>query len=202
MSPSRSDAVVAPGVRGAASGPATAYTRTAVALHWIIAALVLVQVAWGWGMQAIPKEPHGPRVDAFNLHKSVGLTILALMLMRLGWRLLHPAPALAGLPAWQRRAARATHGVLYLALFTMPLAGYLGSAWSGYPVKWFGLTLPSWAAPHPVLKALMSDLHLVTSIVLVAALLLHIGAGAWHALRRDGYATRMWPGRALSARGS
>jgi cytochrome b561 len=172
------------------------YTRTAVVLHWAIAALVLAQVTWGWAMQAIPKEPHGPRVDAFNLHKSMGLVILALMLVRLGWRLAHPAPPLTGLPVWQRRAARATHGVLYAALLAMPVAGYLGSAWSGYPVKWFGITLPSWTSAHPLLKALMSDVHLAVSIALVAALLLHIGAGAWHGWRRDGVAGRMaWPPR-------
>jgi cytochrome b561 len=169
------------------------YTRTAILLHWLVAALVLAQFAWGWAMQAIPKEPHGPRVDAFNLHKSVGLLILALMLVRLAGRLAHPAPPLQGLPRWQARAARATHGVLYAALFMMPLAGYLGSAWSGYPVKGFGVTLPAWAAAHPALKALMSDVHLGTSLVLAAVGVLHLAAAARHALRRDGYLTRMWP---------
>jgi len=62
------------------------YTRTAIALHWIVALAVVVQVTWGWVMQAIPKQPPGVRADAFNLHKSVGLVILALMLVRLGWR--------------------------------------------------------------------------------------------------------------------
>ena len=77
------------------------YTRTAVVLHWVVAALVLAQFAWGWFMQTIPKQPPGWRADAFNLHKSVGLLILALMLVRLGWRLSQRPPPL---PPQERRA--------------------------------------------------------------------------------------------------
>jgi len=62
------------------------YSRTAIALHWLIAALVILQFGWGWWMQEIPKQPVGPRVDAFNLHKSIGMTIFALMAARLAWR--------------------------------------------------------------------------------------------------------------------
>jgi cytochrome b561 len=166
----------------------------AIALHWLIAALVLAQVTWGWWMQQIPKQPPGLRADAFNLHKSVGLVILALMLLRLGWRLAHPAPPLAGLPAWQRRLARANHGLLYAALFVMPLAGYLGSVFSGYPVKWFGFTLPAWGWKDEQIKTLMSSVHLVTSFVLVGAVLLHVAGALSHALARDGYVRRMMTG--------
>ena len=77
------------------------YTRTAIALHWLVAVLVIAQIAWGWWMQEIPKQPVGPRVDAFNLHKSVGMTIFALMALRLGWRLGHPPPPLPAMPGWQ-----------------------------------------------------------------------------------------------------
>jgi cytochrome b561 len=82
------------------------YTWTAIALHWLIAIAVIVQFKWGWWMQDIPKQPPGPRVDAYNLHKSVGLTILALMIARLFWRWRHPAPALPAMPDWQRRLAQ------------------------------------------------------------------------------------------------
>ncbi|HZA96536.1 MAG TPA: cytochrome b/b6 domain-containing protein [Burkholderiaceae bacterium] len=68
------------------------YTRTAILLHWLIAVVVIVQFGWGWWMQDIPKQPIGPRVDAFNLHKSLGLTILALMCIVYGGagNTLHP----------------------------------------------------------------------------------------------------------------
>jgi cytochrome b561 len=183
-------------------GPAR-YTTVAVALHWLVAALVLLQFSWGWLMQEIPKQPPGLRADAFNLHKSVGLVILALMLVRLGWRLSHPPPPLAGLPAWQRRLAVATHRLLYAALIVQPTAGYLGSVFSGYPVKWFGVTLPAWGWSSVALKDAMSTLHLCTSFVILAAVLLHVAGALNHLLARDGYARRMgvrpWRARPGSA---
>jgi len=172
------------------------YTRVAVALHWIVAALVIAQFTWGWFMQEIPKQPPGLRADAFNLHKSVGLVILSLMLIRLGWRLAHPPPPLDGLPRWQRALASATHRLLYVALFVQPLAGYLGSVFSGYPVKWFGVTLPAWGWPSAAIKDAMSTVHLVNSFVLLALVALHLAGALKHALDGDGYVGRMlWPRR-------
>jgi cytochrome b561 len=163
----------------------------AIALHWIVAALVLAQFSWGWAMQQIGKQPPGLRADAFNLHKSVGLVILAVMLIRLGWRLAHPPPPLDGLPRWQRQLAHATHWTLYAALFVMPLAGYLGSVFSGYPVKWFGITLPAWGWKDNTIKELMSTIHLTTSWILLGAFLLHLAGSLKHALAGDGYVRRM-----------
>jgi len=173
------------------------YTWTAIALHWLIAIAVIVQFKWGWWMQDIPKQPPGARVDAFNLHKSVGLTILALMIARLLWRWRHPAPALPAMPDWQRRLAHANHWLLYAALFIMPVAGYLGSVFSGYPVRYFGMTLPAWGAKDEWLKNLCSTVHLVTSYVLFFAVVLHVAAALKHALiDRDGLLSRMGVGMA------
>ena len=167
------------------------YTTTAVVLHWLIAALVLGQFAWGWLMQEIPKSPPGLRADAFNLHKSIGLCLLPLVLFRLGWRLAHRPPPLPEMPAWQTALAKVTHAALYAALIVMPLAGYLGSAWSGYPVRWFGITLPAWAGSDPLLKEAMRTTHAVTSWVLLALVALHLAGALHHALRGDGVAARM-----------
>jgi cytochrome b561 len=169
----------------------TRYTRTAVVLHWLVAAVVFGQFAFGWLMQQIPKSPPGLRADAFNVHKSIGLCLLALMLFRLGWRIAHPAPPLPAMPRWQARAAKINHAALYAALIVMPLAGYLGSVWSGYPVKWFGITLPAWGGSVPWLKSLMSNVHLATSFVLLTLVVVHVGAALWHATRRDGVVARM-----------
>jgi cytochrome b561 len=169
----------------------TRYTRTAVVLHWLVAAVVFGQFAFGWLMQQIPKSPPGMRADAFNVHKSIGLCLLALMLFRLGWRIAHPAPPLPAMPRWQARAAKINHAALYAALIVMPLAGYLGSVWSGYPVKWFGITLPGWGGSVPWLKSLMSNVHLATSFVLLTLVVVHVAAALWHATRRDGVVARM-----------
>src|SRR6478609_904902 len=174
------------------------YTRTAVILHWLVAAVVLAQFSWGWVMQEIAKSPHGQRADAFNAHKSVGLCLLALMLIRLGWRIAHRPPALPALPAWQARLARATHVGLYAALIVMPLAGYLGSVWSGYPIKWFGVTLPAWGTRMPALKEAMSVVHLTASWLLLALVGLHIAGVVHHAFRGDGIAARMTLARRTS----
>ena len=144
--------------------------------------MVFVQFPWGWWMQTIAKVPVGPRAYAYNLHKSIGLTILALMVVRLLWRLTHDPPPLPRMPHWQRRAARINHAVLYVAIVAMPIVGYLGSAFSGYPVKYLGWTLPSWSSRHDALKDLMSEVHLGLSFVLAASVLLHLAAVVKHSL--------------------
>lgn len=168
------------------------YTRTAIALHWLIAFAVIAQFAWGWWMQGIAKQPPGPRAEAFNLHKSVGLTLLALMTLRLVWRWRNAPPPLPAMPAWQARLARLNHVLLYIALFAMPLAGYFGSVFSGYPVKYFGMALPAWGRQDSFLKDLCGSIHFVTSWVLAGAVALHVAGALKHALLdRDGLLARM-----------
>jgi cytochrome b561 len=170
------------------------YTTTAIFLHWVIAVAVVALIAWGWWMQTIPKDPVGPRADAYNLHKSVGLSVLLLMLARTGWRASHPPPALPPMPVWQARVARAVHLLFYLCLLVQPLSGYLGSAFSGYPVKFFGVVLPAWAPKSVALKDAMSVLHYANAWVLMAALVLHLAGTLKHALvDRDGSFRRIWP---------
>ena len=173
------------------------YTRVAVVFHWLVAALVILELGWGWWMQEIPKQPPGQRADAFNLHKSIGLTVLLLMVARLGWRLAHPPPPLPPMPAWNARLALANHAVMYATVFALTIGGYLGSAWSGFPVKFFGYTLPSWSGGQPALKEWASTVHLIASWMLVVALTLHIAGTLKHALvDRNGLLARMGWGRA------
>lgn len=170
------------------------YTKTAVLLHWLIAALLIAEFAHGWWMQTIPKVPVGVRADAFNMHKSVGLALLALVLFRLGWRIAHRPPALLPMPRWQRIAARANHALLYATMIALPLAGYLGSVFSGYPIKWFGLTLPAWGSANPELKTAMSTVHLAASWILLAATCAHVAGTIKHAFAGDRVMARMaWP---------
>ena len=178
---------------------AARYHPVSIALHWLIALLVLAQVALGWWMVDIPKSPPGVRAWWFNLHKSIGLTIGVLMLARLGWRLGHrPPPLPASMPSWQRVSAGVSHFLLYACLILQALWGYLGSTFTKYPIKYFGVTLPHWGWDSPQLKDLFSALHLGTAWLLMGVLVVHFGAALKHLLvNRDGVFQRMWPwGRA------
>jgi cytochrome b561 len=166
------------------------YTRVAVALHWMLAVLLLYQVVLGWWMLELPKTPPGLRAGWFNWHKSVGICLLIGTLLRLSWRAAHPAPAHVALVAWQRRAAE-VHGLLYACMVVLPLSGYLGSVFSGYPVKFFGIALPQWAAAWPAGKTFMGSVHYVTVWVFMGLVAMHIGAAVWHVSRRDGVVRRM-----------
>lgn len=172
------------------------YTGVAIALHWLLAVLVLGQLALGWWMIGLPDRPKGLQAPWFNLHKSVGLTIAALMLLRLGWRMRHPAPPLPqSIPRWQRLAARVNHGLLYACLLLLPLTGYLGSSFSGYPIKYFGITLPDWGWAAPPLKQFFSTAHVAAVWLLMALVALHVAAALAHLLvNRDGVFGRIWPG--------
>jgi len=170
--------------------PASPYTRTAIALHWLLAAAFIGQIALGWWMLDIPKNPPGLRAGWFNLHKSIGLTIAAFVLLRIVWRLRHRV-APAELPGWQQRAARATHALLYLLMVVMPVTGLLGSTFTRYPVRYFGIVLPAWNHDWPAAKEWMSAIHYTAAILFIALVALHVAAASWHWWLRDGVAARM-----------
>ena len=171
------------------------YTRTAVALHWVIAAAVFVQIALGAWMIGIPKSPPGVRAYWFNMHKSIGITIGVLVLLRLLWRLAHRPPALPQTVApWQRVAARFSHWGLYVCMIVMPVSGYLGSSFTKYPVKYFGYALPHWGWDAPALKEITSQVHLATAWIFVALVALHVTAALKHRfVDRDGVFERIFP---------
>ena len=178
------------------------YTNVAVALHWLIAALVVAQLMLGWWMIEIPKQPVGVRASWFNLHKSIGMTIALLVLMRIAWRFRHPPPPLpACVPAWQRSAAAISHALLYTCLLGMPLAGLLGSTYSGYPIKYFGIPLPAWGYKSDPLKGFFSAVHLAFAWVFMTLIVLHTGAALKHLLiNRDAVFWRMWPRASTGAK--
>jgi cytochrome b561 len=171
------------------------YDKVAITLHWVVAVLVLCQISLGWSMIDIPKNPPGLRAGWFNLHKSIGLTIGLLVLFRLAWRIGHPPPPLpASMPRWQARAARTSHFLLYAALIAQPLIGYLGSSFTPYPIKYFGVTLPPWGWDAPALKELCSAAHLGLACLITALVAIHIAAALKHLLvNRDGVFQRMLP---------
>jgi len=175
----------------------TRYDHVAMALHWLVAIGVIAQIVLGLWMIEIPKAPAGVRAYWFNLHKSIGITLGLLIVMRLTWRITHrPPPLPTTMPRWQVRAAGASHWLLYACMITMPLAGYLGSTFSGYPIKYFGTTLPNWGWKDDMLKDFFSSVHFVAAVVFIALIKLHILAALKHLwIDRDGVFHRMLPRR-------
>jgi cytochrome b561 len=170
------------------------YTRTAQALHWITAALMFTVLPLAWVMVSM-KDTSPSRGLIFTLHKSVGLTILALVAVRLLWRARFHAPPLRQFGTWEARLVLASHWLLYLVLVAIPVSGYVLSAAGGHPVTYFGLfTLPG-LEKNKALSEGADWMHVVIGQWAVYALvIMHIAGTAWHvAVRRDGALDRMLP---------
>ena len=165
-------------------------------LHWVILVLVLWMAWLGLTMTDLPNTPHKARL--YGLHKSIGLTILALMLLRLAWRLYAGAPqAVAGMPRWQQRIATATHAALYGLLIAMPLSGWVINSSSGFPLRWFGWwRVPQFGGRDEALNALAKNWHEALFWVLVVLALVHAFAAFWHhVFQQDATLSRMLPRR-------
>lgn len=173
------------------------YTSTAITLHWLLALLLLGQFAFGLMLEDIPRGTPA-RGTYVNLHKSSGIVIGVLVLLRIGWRLTHRAPPLPStMPAWQLHAARLSHIALYLCMVALPLSGYLASNFSRHGVKFFNLVhwLP-WGPDDKTLYALFNRAHHLAALLLAIFVVLHLLAVAKHMLvDRDGLLLRMWPQR-------
>jgi cytochrome b561 len=171
--------------------PPPRYTDTAIALHWLLALLIAGSFALGLYMHELPFSP--TRLRLYNGHKWAGVVILALSALRLLWRLTHRPPADLPMPAWQRRAAHAAHGALYLLFFAVPLAGWAYSSAAGFPVVVFGvLPLPDWVNPSRELAAALKPLHKGLAFALAAVTLVHVGGALKHQwIDRDGLLRRM-----------
>ncbi|MCW0425049.1 cytochrome b [Xanthomonas sacchari] len=164
-------------------------------LHWLIAALILLLGVVGLTMGELPKTPKYFWV--YTAHKSLGLTVLALVIVRLGWRLYAGAPKpVPGTPGWQERIADATHALLYVMIFAIPLSGWLYDSASGLrPFRWFGLVaVPKLSAPNEHLRDLSHTVHEWGFWLLIAVVLAHAGAAFYHHLfQRDAILARMLP---------
>ena len=177
------------------------YTKTAIILHGVVAILLLAMFALGFYMSDLPKElpkiesldlfdlgvlnialsePMTPRAFYFNLHKSVGVTLLALILLRLFWRLSHAVPDFpATMKAWEKKLADAVHKTLYLLMLAVPLTGLLMAIFSKYGVIWFGIPLIS-GLDNESVREIFKELHEFIGIVLLALIVLHVLAAIKH----------------------
>jgi cytochrome b561 len=170
------------------------YGGVAQGLHWLVAALVVTMFGLGWYMSGLPLGQQ--KFDLYQLHKSLGLTIFTLVLVRLAWRLRHPPPPLpAGLPAWERAAARVTHALFYLLLLVQPLIGFLQSNAANFPVvAWGILPLPALIGSDEALGETLILVHENVSRVLLGLIVLHVAAALrHHFLLKDDVLRRMLP---------
>ena len=176
---------------------ATHWGSVAKAFHWTIVVLILVQATVGLVMTDMPKRPNV--IPVFNFHKSLGLTILLLAILRLAWRAFDRRPAMpATMAHWQANAARAGHVALYALLFAVPLSGWLfDSASSLRPLFWWGLVqMPSLVEADKAFAPIARDIHVGMFWALAVVAAGHaVIAIVHHVVNRDDVLTRMLPGR-------
>lgn len=172
-----------------------AYTRTAIALHWLTAALILAALPLGLTMTELALSP--TKLQLYAWHKWLGVTVFALVVVRSVWRLTHPVPPLpASIPAWQQKAAHALHGLLYLLMLAIPLSGWLMSSAKGFQTVYLGLLpIPDLLAKDEALAETLAALHAWLNYGLIALLLAHVGVALKHQwVDRDAVLGRMLPG--------
>jgi len=162
--------------------------------HWSMAIGLVGMLLAGYFMTDLPNSRF--KIDVYSLHKSTGLTLLALLVFRLLWRWLDPTPLLpAHTPRWQRLLAKASHGLLYLLMLAMPLSGWLYNSAANFPLRWFGtIRIPALSGPDRELKHLAGDLHEAFAIALAILLCVHVAAALkHHFIDRDSILKRMLP---------
>ena len=172
----------------------TSWGTLAKFFHWLVAALIVTQFALGW--MAVSWRLSPAKLNLFVWHKSIGMLILALVVLRLLWRLANPTPALpANAPAWERAAAQISHALLYVLMFALPLSGWIINSAAGVPFKIFWqIPLPAIVASDKPTAELAALVHLSLFAMLAALLVLHIVAALRHHLvKRNDLLRRMLP---------
>ncbi|MCW5622095.1 MAG: cytochrome b [Burkholderiales bacterium] len=177
-----------------ASSQSIAYSPIAIVLHWLVALLIVAAAALGLYMVDLEFSPL--KLKTYAWHKWLGVTVFLLTALRLTWRLLRPVPApLAGMPAWQARAAALVHAALYVLLFVIPLSGWLMSSALGVPVVYLGVVpLPDLVAKNEALGDQLKLVHGVLNSTLLALVCIHVLAALkHHFIDRDAVLARMLP---------
>ncbi|MCX7298378.1 MAG: cytochrome b [Hyphomicrobiales bacterium] len=170
------------------------YTGTAKALHWLIVLLLIAQFIFAWTMPHIGRNT--PVTTLINLHFTFGVIILAVAIVRLGWRLTHREPPPEdGLPPWQNLTAHIVHYLLYALLFAIPVLGWINASWRGMPIVMFGLELPQLVATRAPGWGWTGDVHgLMSNYLMLALVGLHVVAALYHHyVLHDGVLKRMLP---------
>jgi cytochrome b561 len=168
------------------------YSAPAKILHWLVVALLATQYGIGWLM---PDVHAGPPGQAMVFHISFGMTILALIVVRLIWRITHPVAPEISLPPWQRVTSEAVHWLLYALVLTATLSGWLFASFRGWSVSYFYLVpLPMLAAKNPAAIHTIDGWHQIAEWALLIAVGVHVATALVHIfIYRDGVMRRMLP---------
>ncbi|MFZ6872440.1 cytochrome b [Undibacterium sp. Di27W] len=172
------------------------YSNFSIALHWLIAVLIVIAFIFGNIMVDMKFSP--TKLQYYSYHKWLGVTILGFVAIRLISRLLSKAPPYpANMGKAQQLAANGTHILLYVLMFAVPLSGYFYTLAAGYPVVYLGLfELPVLMGPNPEIKETLKELHEILNKVMFVLVLLHVAAALKHHFYdKDGLLNRMRPGR-------
>lgn len=157
------------------------YDGVAKALHWAVAGLIVLQFV----LAKIADETGSEARELLLLanHRSVGLTILALAILRLGWRIYRPPPKLLPMPGWQQTASQVAHWSMYALIFLLPISGWLYSSAESVRIEWFNFfAVPNLMVPNEELAGPIEEIHETLAKVLMVIALLHIAAGLKHGL--------------------
>jgi cytochrome b561 len=180
---------------GIAASRTWRYGAPAIVLHWVLALLIVFMAGLGWYMMSVEREPGGPWY--MDLHKSIGLILFVLVLLRVLWRMFHkPEPLPEGVPAWQAQLSSFTQWLLYACMVALPITGIFGAEYSRAGLAFFGIALPAGIAPDRVTSKLFFQIHEFLVWVLVGLVALHVLGALKHLLiDRDLVFNRMWPAR-------
>lgn len=175
---------------------ARGFSGTVRILHWFLAISIFFLFVSSWWMLGLPlaSAEYRFREFPFQLHKNLGMTLVAAMIVMLYVRARHrPQPSLEEiLPRRMSRLIALDHVILYVMIFACCLTGYLSSSYSGWDTTlWWLVDLPAWGHENEELNILYSDLHLWTCWILLALVAVHIGGALYHAFRNDGIVRRM-----------
>ena len=176
----------------------SSWGTVARAFHWIIGLTILGMLAYGWWMNHIPARPD--RFFYRSIHADIGYMLLVAMVLRIIWRAINPTPALPkDTPSWQRIAAAISHGALYLATFVVIFLGWAhsGARPQGDYGSFFGLFhVPQFTSSDKATADAFEDRHIFAAYVLLALIVLHTAAAAWHHfIKRNRIAARMVDGQ-------
>lgn len=177
-----------------AKSSSTRWGSVAKTLHWIIALLVIGMLVGGLTMTGMKTSMD--KLQVYAIHKSLGVTVLVLMLLRFAWRGVDPRPQdVAGMSPTISFMAHAVHRLLYVALIAMPISGWVYNSASNFPLVWFKLVpLPALVAADPAIKAIALGVHETLAWLIILLLAAHVaGALKHHFIDRDDTLRRMLP---------